>query len=327
MSNKATTFFIINQADVNYCLAARASKVVFALVDPRDPYQQWIKKETPTKDQEGQPAFVLVNKATNETINHSKKIGPLGLVQNYQADDNSVLWTESKDGDKDFKYIRWVGRLDYNIVANNHEIHDGRIVDLAYGTHISQRWKFVADNSKDEQVTAPKTVAISCRRKEGFNLTVRNGTVVLAPADPNDTNQIWIKDVSYANRVKDQDGKQAFALINKATGKAIKHGFGPGYLVQLAEFNRNYLDSSLLWTESEKALGFREIRMQANTSAAFNVFYVNEADSNKALLTLRLRNDSSDQEWKFQEIIDTTPEKPSNQWDPSKADIFFDGGK
>ncbi|KAJ3699485.1 hypothetical protein LUZ61_003190 [Rhynchospora tenuis] len=327
MSNQETTFVIINQADVNYCLAARGSKVVFALVDPRDPYQQWIKKETPTKDQEGQSAFVLVNKETKETIKHDKKIGPLGLVENYQADDNSVLWTESKDGDKDFKYIRWVGRLDYNIVANNHEIHDGRIVDLAYGTHISQRWKFVAYNSKDEQATARQTVTISCRRKEGFNLTVCKGTVMLAPADSKDRNQIWIKDVSYANQVKDQDGKQAFALVNKATGKAIKHGFGPGWLVKLADFNRNDLDSSFLWTESDKELGFKEIRMQANTSAAFHAFYVNEADSNKALLTLRLRNDSTDQRWKFKEITDDTPEKPSNQWDPSKATIFFDGSK
>ncbi|KAJ3691695.1 hypothetical protein LUZ61_020859 [Rhynchospora tenuis] len=195
MTNQPTTFMIINQADVNYCLSARGSKVALALADPRDPYQMY-------------------------------------LVKYYQADDNSVLWTESRNEDKGFKNIRWAGKIEYSIVVSSHEIHDGRVVDLATGNHISQRWKFVASDSKDvQQVTAPQMVTISCRSKEGFNLTVRNETAMLAPANLNDIYQIWIKDVSYSNGVKDLDGKQAFALVNKATGKAIKHGFGPRYRV------------------------------------------------------------------------------------------------
>lgn len=43
--------------------------------------------------------------------------------------------------------------------------------------------------------------------------------------------QAWIKDISYGNQVKDEDKRRSFALVNKATGKAIKHGFGSGYLV------------------------------------------------------------------------------------------------
>lgn len=31
--------------------------------------------------------------------------------------------------------------------------------------------------------------------------------------------------------VKDAEGQEAFALVNKATGKAIKLGFGSNYLV------------------------------------------------------------------------------------------------
>ncbi|KAJ1696789.1 hypothetical protein LUZ63_005301 [Rhynchospora breviuscula] len=108
----------------------------------------------------------------------------------------------------------------------------------------------------------------------------------------------------YAKQVKDQDGKPAFALVNnKGTGKAIKHGFGAGYEVKLAPFDRNDLDSSLLWTESEKEAGFWEIRMQSNTSAVFHAFYVNKQDSDKALLyAQRPKNDSNDQRWKYQEI-------------------------
>jgi hypothetical protein len=187
-----------------------------------------------------------------------------------------------------------------------------------------------------QQENTQQTVTISCRRKEGYNLTVRDDTVMLAPADSKDRNQVWIKEISYGKQVKDEDNRRAFALVNKATGKAIKHGFGPGYLVQLAPFNRNYLDASLLWTESDsKELGFREIRIQTNKSAVFHAFYVNESDSNKILLALRPRNDSNDQRWKFQEIIlwcdedvsTTAHAKPSNQWDPSNADISFDSSK
>ncbi|KAJ4781175.1 Stress responsive protein [Rhynchospora pubera] len=160
---------------------------------------------------------------------------------------------------------------------------------------------------------------------------------MLAPADLEDKYQIWIKEISYAKPVKDNDAKPAFALVNKGAGKAIKHGFGPDHLVQLAQFDQNYLDSSLLWTESdEKEPGFREIRMQSNTSAVFHAFYVNQSDSNKALLELRAPiSGAKDQRWKFQEITlsdvgdssTTTPEKPSNEWDLSKADISFDGSR
>ncbi|KAJ4762089.1 Ricin B-like lectin R40G3 [Rhynchospora pubera] len=189
------------------------------------------------------------------------------------------------------------------MTAESHEVQDGRIVNLTTGTHISERWKFSAYNANDQQVIS-QTVAISCRSKEGFNLTIRNDTVMLAPADPTkDKNQVWVKEISYAKQVKDQDGNPAFALVNKATGKAIKHGFGAGYEVKLGPFDRNNLDPSLLRTESEKEAGFREIRMQSNTSAVFHAFYVSKQDSDKALLyTQRPKTDSNDQRWKYQEI-------------------------
>lgn len=38
--------------------------------------------------------------------------------------------------------------------------------------------------------------------------------------------QHWIKDEKYSTRVKDKEGFPSFALINKATGQAIKHSVG-----------------------------------------------------------------------------------------------------
>ncbi|KAJ3684714.1 hypothetical protein LUZ61_013878 [Rhynchospora tenuis] len=297
MSNQ--TFLIINQNNGDYGLAIRGGKVVLTVSNPQDPYQRWFKRDNGTKDEEDQPSFAIVNEATNEAIKHEGTSGPMSLVRHDLVDsskDNTVLWTESKIEDQGYRYIRRASSIRYHITPSSLKISDGRIVDLWDGDHISERWKFVP-NSVEYQ---PK-ITISCQRKEGYNLTIRDGTVMLAPADPKDKNQIWIKDISYAKQVKDQDGKRAFALVNKATGKAIKHGFGPGNPVQLVTFDQNYLDSSILWTDSDdKELGFREIRMASNTNA---VFQVDKPDSDKPLLALQSRNGSNDQRWKFQQII------------------------
>lgn len=99
------------------------------------------------------------------------------------SQDKSVLFTESKNDDQSFRYIRRASVIAYHITANNHEIHDGRIVDLSAGTHISEWWKFTSYNKDQLGVT------ISCRSKEGYNLTIRDDTVMLAPADSKDKYQ------------------------------------------------------------------------------------------------------------------------------------------
>ncbi|KAJ3705951.1 hypothetical protein LUZ61_009656 [Rhynchospora tenuis] len=336
MSNQEK-FIIINEgSNGEYSLAIRGRKLVAALYNPRDPYQRWIRKiDNGTKSQQGEPAFVLVNEATNEAIKNEGPNRPMSLVPYDKvagSPDNLLLWTESKETVQGFKYLCQANNVLYHIMPNFRAIRDGRMMVLYSGIHTMDRWKFVSYN-KDLLVPTQQTITISCQSKEGYNLTIRDETVMLAPADPKDKYQVWIKEISYAKPVKDQDAKQAFALVNKATGKAIKPGFGTNFLVHLAKFNQDYLDSSLLWTESEKELGFREIRMQSNTSAVFHANYVGDAaDSNEALLELRSMNDSKDQRWKLQEIVlwdasAPASEKPSNQWDPSKADISFDGSK
>ncbi|KAG6693407.1 ricin B-like lectin EULS3 isoform X3 [Carya illinoinensis] len=59
-----------------------------------------------------------------------------------------------------------------------------------------------------------------------YSLTIRDGHVILAPSNPSDDFQHWYKDEKYSTRVKDEDGFPCFALVNKATGQAIKHSTG-----------------------------------------------------------------------------------------------------
>ena len=72
---------------------------------------------------------------------------------------------------------------------------------------------------------------IFCRANENYCLAVRNGAVVLAPTNPKDEHQHWYKDMRFSTRVKDEEGMPAFALVNKATGLAIKHSLGQSHPV------------------------------------------------------------------------------------------------
>ncbi|CAA2984910.1 ricin B-like lectin R40G3 [Olea europaea subsp. europaea] len=57
------------------------------------------------------------------------------------------------------------------------------------------------------------------------NLTIRDGKVILALSNPSNPFQ-WVKDEKYSTRVEDEEGFPSFALINKATGQAMKHSIG-----------------------------------------------------------------------------------------------------
>ncbi|MCH1923015.1 hypothetical protein L9G15_26750, partial [Shewanella sp. A3A] len=77
--------------------------------------------------------------------------------------------------------------------------------------------------------------------------------------------QHWIKDMRHSNKIRDEEGYPAFALVNKVTGEAIKHSTGQGHPVKLVPYNPEYQDESVLWTESKDVgKGFRCIRMVNN---------------------------------------------------------------
>lgn len=97
--------------------------------------------------------------------------------------------------------------------------------------------------------------------------------MILAPSNPSDPHQHWIKDEKFSTRVKDEQGFPSFALVNKATGQAIKHSIGATYPVQLTEYNPNRLDESVLWTESKDlGDGYRTVRMVNNIRLNVDAF-------------------------------------------------------
>ncbi|KAK3126052.1 hypothetical protein QOZ80_7BG0613240 [Eleusine coracana subsp. coracana] len=119
-----------------------------------------------------------------------------------------------------------------------------------------------------------QTFKIFCRADEGYCLTVRHDAVVLAPTNPRDECQHWFKDMRHSTRVKDAEGMPAFALVNRATGLAIKHSLGQSHPVKLVPYNPDYLDESVLWTESKDiGKGFRCIRMVNNIHLNFDAFH------------------------------------------------------
>ncbi|XP_042006575.1 ricin B-like lectin R40G3 isoform X1 [Salvia splendens] len=136
------------------------------------------------------------------------------------------------------------------------------------------------------------SVRMYCKAEPNFSLTIREGKVVLAPSNSADPLQHWIKDEKFSTRVKDKEGFPSFALVNKATGQAMKHSIGvtqpverrravggveqfkiEAWLVELSPYNSNKLDESILWTESKDlGDGYHAVRMVSNIKLNVDAF-------------------------------------------------------
>ncbi|KAI4350385.1 hypothetical protein L6164_004844 [Bauhinia variegata] len=119
---------------------------------------------------------------------------------------------------------------------------------------------------KNKQVSShfvkKPTVKVFSKADPDYYLTIQDGKLILAPSNPSDEFQHWYKDEKYSTRVKDEEGFPCFALVNKATGQAVKHAIGATHPVQLIQYNPDVLDESILWSESKDfGKGFRTIRM------------------------------------------------------------------
>ncbi|GAU35245.1 hypothetical protein TSUD_323810 [Trifolium subterraneum] len=118
------------------------------------------------------------------------------------------------------------------------------------------------------------TFKVVTKASPNYSLTIRRGEVVLAPSDPSDQHQHWYKDEKWSTRVKDKEGHPAFALVNKVTGEAIKHSIAATHPVRLARYNPDYLDQSILWTESkDQGSGYKAVRMVNNIQLNMDAFH------------------------------------------------------
>ncbi|KAI3723172.1 hypothetical protein L2E82_34581 [Cichorium intybus] len=73
------------------------------------------------------------------------------------------------------------------------------------------------------------TFRVYTKAKPDFSLTIRNGKVILAPSKPSDPRQQWFKEEKFGKNLKDEEGFTSFALVNKATGQAMKYPIGVTY--------------------------------------------------------------------------------------------------
>lgn len=127
----------------------------------------------------------------------------------------------------------------------------------------------------EDYLRKKKIVRIFTKADENYSLTIRDGEVVLAPADSDDKYQHWVKDEKYAVRVKDKADSSSFSLVNIATGEAMQHSIDGdnNRAVLLAPYNPDCRDISVLWSQGEDlGNGFRAIRKVNDISLNFDAF-------------------------------------------------------
>nr|CAB3470301.1 unnamed protein product [Digitaria exilis] len=147
------------------------------------------------------------------------------------------------------------------------------------------------------------TFRVFCKADEGLCLAVRGGALVLATADPSDDYQHWFKDVRFSLRIKDEEGRPVFSLINKATGLAVQRSLCPYRPMRLVKFDPEDFDESVLWTESGH-LGreFGRIRMINNVDMGLDALLGDEEGGglrDGTALTLTKRAGGDTQSWKI----------------------------
>ncbi|KAI5057646.1 hypothetical protein GOP47_0027661 [Adiantum capillus-veneris] len=94
-------------------------------------------------------------------------------------------------------------------------------------------------------------VRVFCQKNQAFNLAVEHNNIIMKAANTEDEAQQWIKDESYGMRIKDNYGYSAFSLVNKKTGKILKHPKAKGHQVLLMEYRPDIKDDDILWSESQ----------------------------------------------------------------------------
>ncbi|KAL3754928.1 hypothetical protein ACJRO7_002076 [Eucalyptus globulus] len=147
------------------------------------------------------------------------------------------------------------------------------------------------------------TYNVFCKANPNYSLAIRDSKLVLAPSDSSDPYQKWYKDEKFSTRVKDEEGSPCFSLVNKATGEAIKHSVGASHPVQLAPYNPEQLDASVLWTESKDlGDGYRAVRMVNNVHLNLDAFHGDQLSGgvhDGTTIVLWQWNNGDNQNWKI----------------------------
>ncbi|XP_038678672.1 ricin B-like lectin R40C1 [Tripterygium wilfordii] len=284
---------IFTIADPKFSLSIRDDKVILAPTNPNDPNQVWYKDEKYAQGETDPNAFALVNKGTGQAIKHATGPGqPVELVPfNPKIVDKSLLWIKGVDGVEGSNSILTLNNpnLAMDAEAANTQAFDGTLIKLwNWNGGVNQFWSIVTR----------ATVRIFTVADSKFSMSIRDGKVILATTNPSDPNQEWYKNEKYAQGVQDQMGRNAFALVNKGTGQAIKHATGNTQPVQLVVFNPNSVDRSLLWTKgADWVEGNSPIWMLNNLELALDAEAANTKPFDGTLIKMWKWNGGVNQLW------------------------------
>ncbi|KAJ0716489.1 putative ricin B-like lectin [Helianthus annuus] len=132
--------------------------------------------------------------------------------------------------------------------------------NLSGGDHSQQRTTHMPQ--PETYLNTKSTHRVYCKDKTDHSLSICEGKVILAPTNPSDPHQQWIKVEKFGT---DEEGYSFFALINKATGEALNHAIGVKYPVKLKEYNPNVVEKSVLWSMGRNlGDGYRAVRAADN---------------------------------------------------------------
>jgi hypothetical protein len=117
-------------------------------------------------------------------------------------------------------------------------------------------------------------VRVCSKANPDYTLAMRDAKAVMLFYNPNDPTMQWVKDESWSNRVRDPVGHPAFALVNKATGQALRHAIAECQEVLLTQYEGpSSYDENVLWSESEDmGYGYRTVRMANNIGLNLDAF-------------------------------------------------------
>lgn len=203
---------------------------------------------------------------------------PISQVQKYEAED-APYGDVPKYGDAPYQGVSSYGGAQYGDVPSYGSASYGEGVPNYEGAPYGERTDTVTNHEGQayavhthhhhddfpQRIPEGQSVRIYCEQSPEYSLTVRDGMVVLALGDTDDVSQHWIKVDEWGNKIRDEAGFPAFALVNKATLKALKHGSQEWDRVDLTSYNENDLDESILWTQSDDVgHGYQCIRPVGN---------------------------------------------------------------
>ncbi|KAM1320529.1 hypothetical protein PS2_013318 [Malus domestica] len=172
-----------------------------------------------------------------------------------------------------------------------------------FGTETHQTSHLPSSSPHSSYLSNKPTFRIFSKADPNFSLSIREGKVILARSQPTDDFQLWYKDEKYSTQVKDEERFPSFALINKATGHALKHSIGATQPVQLRPYNPDDLDESLLWTESaDLGDGFRTVRMVNNIHLNLDAYHGDKKSGgvhDGTTIVVWNKNKGDNQRWKI----------------------------